>query len=491
MESLKNYINGSWTESREQQTANVVNPANNEVLAKVPFGEKTVNDVELAVTAASEALKEWRETPVMKRVQPLYKMKQLLEDNIDEIARLITLECGKTFVESKAEMQRAIENVETACGTPMLIQSEFSENVAPGIDEFMIRQAVGVCAIISPFNFPGMIPFWFLPYAIACGNSVVVKPSEKVPLTMMKVFELIDSLDIPKGLINLVHGGKHSVDALLDHPDVKAISFVGSTNVARYIYQRGAANGKRVQAQGGAKNPVIVMPDADIEMSARIVADSVYGCAGQRCLAASNIITVADEKGNIREALVEAAKAKTTGFGLNDGIEMGPVITPESKSRIEQLIEKGVAEGSRLVLDGRNTSIKGYESGNFIKPTILENVALGGEVIKTEIFGPVMSLLHMKTIDEAINFVNSNNYGNMACLFTSSGLNARTFRNLANAGNIGINIGVAAPMAQFPFSGWNNSFFGDLHGQSRHAIEFFTQTKVVIERWPKEWTRKF
>lgn len=491
MENLKNYINGSWTESREQQSINVVNPATQEVLAKVPYGENTVTDVNSAVASASEALKVWRETPVMRRVQPLFKLKFLLEDNIDEIARLITLECGKSFAESKAEMQRAIENVETACGTPMLIQSEFSENVAPGIDEFMIRQAVGVCACISPFNFPGMIPFWFLPYAIACGNSFIIKPSEKVPLTMMKVFELIDQLDLPKGLINLVHGGKQSVDALLDHPEVKAISFVGSTTVARYIYQRGAANGKRVQAQGGAKNPVIVMPDADIDMAAKIVADSVYGCAGQRCLAASNIITVGDEKGFIKEALVEAAKSKTTGFGLDAGIEMGPVISAESKSRVEYLISKGVDEGANLLLDGRNAKISGYESGNFIKPTILENVALDGEVIKTEIFGPVMSLLHMKTIDDAIDFVNSNNYGNMACLFTSSGLNARTFRNRANAGNIGINIGVAAPMAQFPFSGWNNSFFGDLHGQGRHAIEFFTQTKVVIERWPKEWSRKF
>lgn len=491
MEKLKNYIHGKWTESHEQQTIDVINPANQEVIGKVPYGEKTGQDVDLAVAAAAKVFQEWSETPVMKRVQPLYKLKYLLEEYIDDIARLITLECGKSFAESKAEMQRAIENVETACGTPMLIQSEFSENVATGIDEFMIRQPVGVCACISPFNFPGMIPFWFLPYAIACGNSFIIKPSEKVPLTMMKVFELIDTLDLPKGLINLVHGGKESVDALLDHSDVKAISFVGSTKVAQYIYQRGAANGKRVQAQGGAKNPVIVMPDADIEMAAKIVADSVYGCAGQRCLAASNIITVDDGNGNIREALVEAAKGKTTGFGLEDGIEMGPVITPDSKSRIEHLINKGIAEGANLLLDGRNPTVKGYESGNFIKPTILENVALDGEVIKTEIFGPVMSLLHMHTIDDAINFVNSNNYGNMACLFTSSGLNARTFRNRANAGNIGINIGVAAPMAQFPFSGWNNSFFGDLHGQGRHAIEFFTQTKVVIERWPKEWTRKF
>jgi len=491
MEILKNYINGRWIESKERQTVDVLNPANQELLARVPYGKGTASDTEEAVAAAGRALTEWRQVPVMQRVQPLYKMKQLLEREKEEIARLITLECGKSFAESVAEMQRGIENVETACATPTLMQSEFSENIANGIDEFMIRQPVGISACISPFNFPGMIPFWFLPYAIACGNSFILKPSEKVPLTMMKVFELIDQLDLPKGLVNLVHGGKESVDALLDHQEVKAISFVGSTSTARYIYQRGAAKGKRVQAQGGAKNPVIVMSDADIDMTARIIADSVYGCAGQRCLAASNIVTVGDNKGLVRDALLEAAKHKVTGFGLDEGVEMGPVITPESKSRVEQLIDKGLAEGANLLLDGRGASIPGYEKGNFIKPTILENVVPDGELVSTEIFGPVMSLLPMESLDQAIDFVNENRYGNMACLFTSSGLSARTFRNRANAGNIGINIGVAAPMAQFPFSGWNDSFFGDLHGQGRHAIEFYTQTKVVIERWPKEWTRKF
>jgi len=491
MEILKNYINGQWIESKEKQNIDVLNPASQEILARVPYGAGTASDTEDAIAAASEALKDWREIPVMQRVQPLYELKALLEEHKEEIARLITLECGKSFAESVAEMQRGIENVETACATPTLMQSEFSENIASGIDEFMIRQPVGISACISPFNFPGMIPFWFLPYAIACGNSFILKPSEKVPLTMMKVFELIHKLDLPKGLVNLVHGGKESVDALLDHREVKAISFVGSTSVARYIYQRGAANGKRVQAQGGAKNPVIIMPDADIQMTARIIADSVYGCAGQRCLAASNIITVGDTDGHVRDALLEAAKNKVTGFGLDDGVEMGPLITPESKTRVEQLIEKGLAEGANLLLDGRGASISGYEKGNFIKPTILENVAPDGELVSTEIFGPVMSLLPMDTLDQAIDFVNGNSYGNMACLFTSSGLNARTFRSRANAGNIGINIGVAAPMAQFPFSGWNDSFFGDLHGQGRHAIEFFTQTKVVIERWPREWSRKF
>lgn len=490
MEILSNYISNKWVTSKETGTSDVLNPATQEILAKVPVGNGTATDVATAVAAAQEAFKQWSQVPVMKRVQPLYKLKQLLEENAEDIARTITLECGKSLAESRGELQRAIENVEVACGTPMLIQSEFSENIAGGVDEFMIRQPLGVCACIAPFNFPGMIPFWFLPYAIACGNSFILKPSEKVPLTMMKVFKLIEQIDLPPGVISLVHGGKETVDALLDHPLIKAISFVGSSKIAQYVYGRGAANGKRVQAQGGAKNPVVILPDADIDMSVQIISDSVYGCAGQRCLAASNIITVGDS-GIIRDALYEAAKKRTTGYGLDEANEMGPVISAESKSRVEYLIGKAEAEGAKVLLDGRKASITGFENGNFIRPTILEGLPLGGEVIKTEIFGPVMSLIALDTVDDALNFINGNNYGNMACLFTSSGANARKFRSQANAGNIGINIGVAAPMAQFPFSGWNESFFGDLHGQGRHAIEFFTQTKVVIERWPKEWARKF
>ena len=490
MEILHNYIGGKWVTSKEAGTIDVINPASQEVLGKVPFGESTSSDVQNAVEAASKAFQSWSQVPVMKRVQPLYALKHLLEEHVDEIARTITMECGKTFAESKGEMQRAIENVEVACGTPMLIQSEFSENISRGIDEFMIRQPLGVCACIAPFNFPGMIPFWFLPYAIACGNTFIIKPSEKVPLTMLKVFQLIEQLDLPEGVVNMVHGGKETVDALLDHPEIKAVSFVGSTRVAQYVYSRGTAKGKRVQAQGGAKNPVVVLPDADIEMSTKIVTDSVFGCAGQRCLAASNIVTVGDN-GTMKEALYEAAKSRTTGFGMDENVEMGPVITSESRSRIEQLIEKGTSEGARVLLDGRKAQIDGFENGNFIKPTILEGLPLNGEIVRTEIFGPVMSLIDLKTVDEAIDFINSGSYGNMACLFTSSGANARKFRNQTMAGNIGINIGVAAPMAQFPFSGWKNSFFGDLHGQGRHAIEYFTQTKVVVERWPKEWSRKF
>lgn len=490
MEILKNYIDGDWIKSNESDSIAVINPATQEILGKVPYGKNTFTDVVTAVEMASKAFISWSKTPVMRRVQPLYKLKQLLEENLEEIAKIITMECGKTLVESRGEVQRAIENVEVACGTPTLIQSEFSENIATGIDEFMIRQPLGVCACIAPFNFPAMIPFWFLPYAIACGNTFIIKPSEKVPLTMIKVFHLIDQLDLPKGVINLVHGGKDTVDALLDHPKVKAISFVGSTQVAKYIYSRGATNGKRVQAQGGAKNPVIILPDADIEMSVQIITDSVFGCAGQRCLAASNVITVGDN-GKIKDALYESAKARSTGYGLDENIEMGPLITSESQSRVNHLIQKGVNEGANVLLDGRNTKIKGFENGNFIGPTILEGLPLNGEIVKTEIFGPVMGLIELDSVDMALDFINSGLYGNMACLFTSSGSNARKFRNEANAGNIGINIGVAAPMAQFPFSGWNESFFGDLHGQGRHAIEFFTQTKVVIERWPKEWSRRF
>lgn len=490
MNILKNYIDGKWVSSSSSETIDVINPATGELLAKVPHGEETAKDVEKAAETAFKAYLQWKDVPVLKRIQPLFRLKTLLEQNRDEIARLITQECGKTFAESVGEIQRAVENVEVASAAPMLMQSEFLENVTSGIDEYMVRQPLGVTSCIAPFNFPAMISFWFLPYAIACGNSMIIKPSEKVPLTMMKIFELIDQLDIPKGLISLVHGGKSTVDAILDNEIIRSVSFVGSTQVARYIYGRGAANGKRVQAQGGAKNPVVVLPDADIEMTTQIISDSVYGCAGQRCLAASVVITV-DDNSKIREALYESAKSRVVGYGLNEGVEMGPVISKESKSRVEALIEKGVKEGGSVMLDGRNTKIKDYEHGNFIRPTILENIPVSGELIRTEIFGPVMSLLHMKTVEEAIAFINSGRYGNMGCVFTTSGASARKFRHEAMAGNIGINIGVAAPLAQFPFSGWKDSFFGDLHGQGKHAIEFFTQTKVVIERWPKDWSRKF
>lgn len=491
MDMLKNYIDGGWRISREQNTIDILNPATQETLGRVPYGQGTAFDVDDAVTAACRAQAEWAKVPVMQRVQPLFRLKQLLEEQLEELAQTITDECGKTKSESFGELQRAIENVEAACATPLLMQGEFSEDIVSGIDEFLIRQPVGVCACVAPFNFPGMIPFWFLPYAVACGNAFLVKPSERVPLTMQKVMALIDRAGFPPGIVNLVHGGKETVDAILEHPAVRAVSFVGSSATARYVYSKAAQYGKRVQAQGGAKNPVVVLPDADLEMASRIITDSVYGCAGQRCLAASNIVVVGDTHGDVRDALYEAAKARRTGYGWSDDVEMGPVISAESRQRVEHLIEQGEQEGATVLLDGRNAVIEGFERGNFIKPTILEGVPLDGNLVRTEILGPVMSLIHVSDVDTALSFINRNLYGNMACLFTSSGAHARKFRSNAQAGNIGINIGVAAPMAQFPFSGWNESFFGDLHGQGRHAIEFFTQTKVVVERWPKDWSRQF
>ncbi|MCK4900426.1 MAG: CoA-acylating methylmalonate-semialdehyde dehydrogenase, partial [Anaerolineales bacterium] len=426
------------------------------------------------------ALAGWSRTPAAERIQYLFKLKALLEEHFDEISRLITMECGKTLGESRGEMRRAIENVEVACGIPMMMQGTFSEDIAPGIDEVMIRQPVGVCAIIAPFNFPGMIPFWFLPYALACGNTVIVKPSERVPTSMQRIFQLVEQLDLPKGVLSMVNGDKVAVDAILDHPDVRAISFVGSTKVAQYVYSRATANGKRAQCQGGAKNPIIILPDADLETTTRIVADSAFGCAGQRCLAASLAVTVGGARQTFTEAIADVAASRVVGYGLEESVEMGPVITPESKDRIMNLIGVGEREGATVLVDGRGANIAGYENGNFIRPTILQDVPVDGEIASTEIFGPVFGLMHVETIDDAIELINKGRYGNMACLFTTSGASARKFRNEAEAGNIGINIGVAAPMAFFPFSGWKDSFYGTMHGQSMDAVEFFTQKKVVI-----------
>ena len=487
--TLPNYINGQWCASSATEYLDVINPATAEVLAQVPLS--TATEVDQAAQAAAAAFITWRRTPPTERVQFLFKLKNLLDEHFGDLAHTITLECGKTLAESKGELRRAIENVEVACGIPMMMQGTNLEDVAKGIDEMMIRQPLGVAAVISPFNFPGMIAFWFLPYAIACGNTYIVKPSEKVPLTMQKVFQLLENTGLPKGVVNLVNGAKEAVDAILDHPKIRAISFVGSTPVAKYIYSRGAANGKRVQCQGGAKNPLIVLPDADIEMTTRIAADSAFGCAGQRCLAASLAVTVGKARQTFTEAIAETARTRVVGNGLDQGVEMGPVINAQSKVRIEDLIQKGADEGATLLVDGRSPNISGYEKGNFIRPTILQNVDPTKEIARTEIFGPVLSLIHLDNIEQAIALINSGQYGNMACLFTNSGAAARKFRYEAEAGNIGINIGVAAPMAFFPFSGWKESFFGDLHGQSHHAVEFFTQTKVVVERWPSEWSRQF
>jgi malonate-semialdehyde dehydrogenase (acetylating)/methylmalonate-semialdehyde dehydrogenase len=428
---------------------------------------------------------------VGERIQPLFRLKLLLEQNIDALARTITIEAGKTYAESVAEIRRGIENVETACGAPIFMQGTNNEDIAQGIDEHMIRQPLGVVAAITPFNFPGMIPLWFLPYAVAAGNCFVLKPSERVPMTAQLLFQLLDEAGFPPGVLTLVNGGKETVDALLDHPAVRAVSFVGSTPVAKYIYSRATANGKRAQCQGGAKNPVVVMPDADMEMTARILADSAYGCAGQRCLAASVAITVGEARNPVTELMADAASSRTVGYGLDEGVQMGPVITGESRSRIEALVGRGAEQGAKVLVDGRSRTVRGYEEGSFVFPTLLVDVPPQSEIAQTEVFGPVLSLMHAETVEEAVALVNARAYGNMACIFTTSGAAARYFRHHADAGNVGINIGVAAPMAWFPFSGWNASFFGDLHAQAHHGFEFYTQTKVVVERWPQTWSRQF
>ena len=486
---MRNYVQGEWQQSAAVESLAVLNPATGEELGRTPLSPAA--EVDAAVQAARRAFPGWRRVPVTERIQYLFKLKGLLEDQFEDIARTITLECGKTLGESRGEMRRAIENVEVACGTPILIQGYNSEDIASGIDEVMIRQPLGVCAIIAPFNFPGMIPFWFLPYAMACGNTVLVKPSERVPLTMQKVFELLDALKLPPGVVNLVNGGREAVDAILDHPMIRAVSFVGSSTVARHVYSRGAAAGKRVQCQGGAKNPVVILPDAELTTTSEIVADSAFGCAGQRCLASSVAIAVGEAAAPFIDAMRDRASGRVTGYGLEDGVQMGPVITPESRKRIEGLIEKAVKDGARPVVDGRRPDIPKYGAGNFVRPTVLEGLPFESDVTRTEIFGPVLSIHKVADIDEAIKFVNTGAYGNQACLFTSNGASARKFRYEAEVGNIGINVGVAAPMAFFPFSGARESFFGDLHGQGRDAIEFFTQEKVVVERWPKDWSRKF
>ena len=489
MQKILNYINGEWIEPKVKEYFDVVNPATGELMARTPlcgFGE-----VDSAAKAAAAAFPGWRRTSVQDRIQYLFKLRDLLKANMEEISRTITNEAGKTFEESKAELVRAIENVEVACGMPMMSKGEIIEDIAPGLDEIMLRQPVGVCATVAPFNFPGMIVFWYLPYALAAGNTYVIKPSEKVPMTMQLIFKLIEQIGLPKGVVNMVNGAKESVDAILEHPIIRAVTFVGSTATAKYLYNKASANGKRVQAQGGAKNPVVVLPDADMDMATKIIADSAFGCAGQRCLAVSLAVTVADARNTFTEMICDAAASRVVGYGLDSGVQMGAIINTVSKTRIEQLIGVGAKEGASIPVDGRGTVVKGYERGSFVRPTILSNVQRGSEIARTEIFGPVLSLLHVNTVDEAIELVNSGTYGNQASLFTSSGSAARKFRYETEAGNIGINIGVAAPMAFFPFSGWKDSFFGDMHGQGMDALEFFTQKKVVVERWPKEWSRKF
>ena len=444
---LQNLVNGSWVTPSTDRSFAVQDPATGEAIADVPLSNR--EDVEQVVTHASKAFSDWRATPVTERIQVLFRFKSLLEEHLDELARTATRECGKTLAEAQGELRRGIENVEVACGMPLLMQGYNNEDIARGIDEHLYRQPLGVVAAITPFNFPGMIPLWFLPYAIGCGNCFVLKPSEKTPMTAAKLLELLLQAGVPAGVASLVHGDGGAVSALIEHPDVRAISFVGSTPVAKSVYARAASHGKRVQCQGGAKNPLIILPDADMQMTKHIAADSAFGCAGQRCLAASLAITVAGATRPFVELIQEAAESRTVGNGLEQGVEMGPVITTQSRARICNLVQEGVEQGAELVVDGRQPNLDKSDGGNFLRPMVVRNVDPENVLAKQELFGPVLSVLEARDLDEAIAMVNSGSYGNMACLFTSSGASARRFRRDAHAGNIGINLGVAAPMAFF------------------------------------------
>lgn len=489
MHPVPNYIGGRWLPSGGHDVTPVIDPATNEVLATVPAdGSQGVDN---AVAAASKAFPSWRAVPAGDRIQYLFRFKQLLEDEFDGIARLVSQENGKTYEEAGGELRRGIENVEVSCGIPTMMQGYNLEDIARGIDETMIRAPLGVVGVITPFNFPVMIPLWFLPYAIACGNTVVIKPSEKVPLSIRKLIEILERTGLPEGVVNLAHGGGAAANALIEHPEVRAISFVGSSPVARHVYATAARHGKRVQCQGGAKNHVVVMPDADLETTTKIISDSAFGCAGQRCLAVSTVVAVGGAHRPFLDAIVGAAGSLRVGPGLGEGVQMGPVITVDSRNRIEGAIARGAAEGAQAVLDGRGIRVDGYPNGNFVGPTVLDRVDCGGFIGTTEVFGPVLGVTPVASLQEAIDVIAQSPFGNASSIFTTSGASARKFRTEAPTGNVGVNIGVAAPMAYFPFSGWKDSFFGVMHGQGRDAVEFYTDKKVVIERWPQEWSRRF
>jgi malonate-semialdehyde dehydrogenase (acetylating)/methylmalonate-semialdehyde dehydrogenase len=470
-------IDGKW-ESPNRDLHDVVNPSSGEVIAQVAYA--TIQDVDRAVKAAHNAFLEWREVPVVDRVQPLYKFKDLLEKHLVELATTLSRENGKTLDDSKAEVRRAIQMVEVACGMPSLMMGESLENVSRGIDSHSIRQPLGVCVGITPFNFPCMVPMWMYPFAIACGNAFILKPSEKVPLTPTRACELLADAGLKPGVITLVHGGREVVDALLKHPLVRAVSFVGSTPIAKYIYATSAAEGKRVQALGGAKNHMVVMPDANIEKSAEAIMSSAFGAAGERCLAGSVLVPVGKAAEPILAALVERCRQLKVGDAVDTASGMGPVVTKEHREKIVGYIEKGVSEGAKPVCDGRER-MKG--DGFFLGPTIFDAVTPNMTIAKEEIFGPVLSVIRVETLDDAINLVNSSPFGNTTTIYTSDGRSAREYANRIEVGMVGVNMAVAAPMAFFPFTGWKQSFFGDLHAHGRDAVHFYTEQKVIMTRW--------
>jgi len=481
---VKNFINGEWVESKGE-LVDVVNPAKYETIARVPISTK--EEVDAAVEVAKEAFPDWRRTTPLARVRCLFRLKELLEENFEELSRIQTQEHGKTIDESRGETRRGIEQVEVATGIPSLMMGYNLEDIATGIDEYLIRQPLGVFGIIPAFNFPFMVPLWFAPYAVATGNCIVIKPSPEVPLSQMRLAELVDEAGFPPGVWNVVNGGGTVGSAMVEHPGIKGIAFVGSTRVARdVIYKRCGETGKRVIAQGGAKNFMVIMPDCNVGGTIPALMTSFFGNTGQRCLSGANLVIVGGDKfyNEFLDAVVDTASRIRVGYGFDESIQMGPVRDKGKKERILGYIESGIKEGAKLRLDGRKANIIGdYPDTCFLNPTIFENVSLDMKIGSEEIFGPVMSVMRAKDLDEAIEMANSSNFGNAHAIFTASGKNAREFQYRIQSGNVGINIGIVAPMAFFPFSGMKDSFFGILHAQGQEAIRFFTESKVVIQRW--------
>ena len=475
---LDNYIGGSWTPAAASEQLDVTNPATGEVLARVPLSNSA--DLDAAVQAARAALAPWRDVSVIARARKLFALREGLDARREDMARSVTMEMGKTIADARAEVARMIEMVEAACAIPTTMQGRILEDVSRGIDAETIRQPVGVCAAIVPFNFPAMVPFWFLPFAIGCGNTFILKPSEQVPLTQQIAFEVLDSLELPPGVVNLVNGGREVVEGILDHPGIDAVSFVGSAPVAKIVYERSAKAGKRVQALGGAKNHMVVMPDAVVDKTVSGIIGSAFGAAGQRCMAGSVVVTVGEAHERLLPALKEAAAEIRVGDGLDEQSELGPVVSEAARERILAAVERGVEEGAELVVDGRDA---GLSEGCFIGATILTGVTPEMELAREEIFGPVLSLIHVETLDEAIDAVNQSRFGNGVSIFTESGAAVRRFKHDVEAGMVGVNIGVAAPVAFFPFSGWKDSFLGDLHAHGTDAVDFYTRKKTVTSRY--------
>jgi malonate-semialdehyde dehydrogenase (acetylating)/methylmalonate-semialdehyde dehydrogenase len=481
LHQVQNLINGDFVSAATDRYDEVFNPSTGEVIAQVPLCG--VAETAAAVSAAANALAAWDATPVIERARLMFRYRELLESSFDELSRLITREHGKTVSESRAEVRRGIEVVEFSCGIPSLFMGQSLSNIATDVDAEVLRHPVGVCVGITPYNFPAMVPMWMFPIALVCGNTFILKPSEKVPLTAVRLAELLQEADCPPGVLNVLHGGRECVDALIDHPDVAAISFVGSSPVAKSVYTRGTAAGKRVQAAGGAKNFCIVMPDADPETAVKALAAASFGCGGQRCMATSIAIPVGDIADSLVEKLASHAGSLSVGpTDTVDDVDLGPLIRQQHVDRVAMSVDAAAKEGAVIALDGRKAFAG---DGFFLGPCIVDEVHPTMSVAREEIFGPVLSVIRTASLDEALRLSQSCRFGNGASIFTRDGYAARRFRDHFNAGMIGINVGVPAPMAWFPFTGWSGSFFGDLHVQGTEGIQFYTRQKVTLTRWMK------